>query len=138
MKLATQKSLRAVLSTACHTLSLLPLSTSSFPPSAQYPPSMLPKASGRIRCLAPSAGHLNHSDVKFLHWRNHHNHAVGDHQHADNRQAEAAGLAARPPGRVPLSSSCCPGPAGTSPPSSAAPERRYVNSWTQRLLEHLE
>lgn len=45
-------------------------------PSVQYSTvaARPPKASGRGRRLTPSAGRPEHSDVKFHHWRTHHNH----------------------------------------------------------------
>lgn len=50
--------------------SLPPFHTVQYSTVAARPP----KASGRGRRLTPSAGRPEHSDVKFHHWRTHHNH----------------------------------------------------------------
>lgn len=112
-------------------------------PSVQYSTvaARPPKASGRGRRLTPSAGRPEHSEVKFPSLEDSPQpHTFGDHQHVRSR---SCGLLRRPAGRTPLS-----GSAARAPPALLTPlqpprlcrqeERRNANSWTQRLLVHLE
>lgn len=90
-------------------------------PSVQYSTvaARPPKASGRGRRLTPSAGRPEHCDVKFHHWRTHHNHTPSVTINMSG--AEAAGFSGALRG-APRRAALLPGPRRHFSPRFSRPD----------------
>lgn len=120
--------------------------TSSFPPFSTVP-GVLPKASGRIRCLTQLLllgilTTLMSSSITGGITTTTPSVTINVQTAADSCPgAEVAGFTGCPLGHVSLSSSAAPAPIALLTPHTdfgGNEKRRYANSWTQRLLVYLE